>query len=247
MSIIKKGFTLNFYNNRTMNAQFDCSKGPDKCEKMLKKLVFFDRDQLLDAHTEEVLHSKPLDISQIETVKVLDKNEQFDRVVPLDRDCLGVFIKDKTTGEYVNKALYILFEGEGYLTDDVEPAKNGFVPDYVYYQNARDTLYLYRELDEKYFDGNHEKFLENIIKIMEERIASMIFSPIFAVDNISYEDGFSLVKRGYAERKTNPELYEKAKNADFLAYEFGASIIAEFYENREKRNKQVNSAQPVEE
>ena len=247
MSILKKGFTLNLYSNSTMKAQYDCSKNPENCEKMLKKLVFFDRDQLIDAHSENVLHSKPFDIKQIEIIKVLDKNEQFDRVVPLDNGCLGVLIKNKKTGEYVNKALYILFEGDAYLTDDVSGVQQGYVPDYVYYQNAHDTIYLYGELDKKYFDGNHEKFLENIIEIMKERIAKMIFSPRFGVENISYEEGMALIRRGFRERETNPELFAKAQDADALASAFGATVIEDFYRDHKKDSKLTKTAEPAQE
>lgn len=213
-----KPYKLDIYNNRLASAIYSCSKGEDYCKRVINKLVFYDRDEILDMHAKSLCRERiPYDVSKLEPIPFLDKNEKVAKVVPLDRFWLGVFIADKKTGEIKeNKIMYVSPEGEGYITDEFTPACSGYVPECVYVQFAFDSPFMVDCLDEKYYDGTHDEFLKKLYDKARERIVN-VFVPIMKNENINIENKEHMTLEDISEFFTN-EYRKKVKSQDFAYY-----------------------------
>lgn len=129
MAIISdEHFKLDMHDTRLNNLRFKCQEDENSCKLLAKKLVFYNRDDVLDMHANNLYYGQPYNIELLDKIEFLDKMETVDRIVPLDRRWLGVLIKNKKTNEpNLHKVMYISPEGDGYLCDEIEPALNVFL------------------------------------------------------------------------------------------------------------------------
>lgn len=181
MAIIdNKVYKLNIYDSKVSNNLYKCADDEKHCKTMLKKLVFYDRNQVVDMHTQSLSQKDEVyDISTLSPVCVLAENEVFDRVVPLDRHWLGVFLKDTKTGEVKDdKVMYISSDGDGYVSDELQPAIEGCVAKSVYLRHLEEDPTSYVRLHDKYFDGTHDEFLSEFFGKVRRIITKLLVSII---------------------------------------------------------------------
>ena len=126
-------YKLDIYNNRVGNALYKCADGESFCKAMIPKLVFYDRDEILKMHADSIMNrGVKYDISTLQTIPVIDKNEKIEKVVPLECFWIAVFFADKKTKELIqDKVMYISSDGDGYLSDNIECALKGVIPDEI--------------------------------------------------------------------------------------------------------------------
>ena len=95
-------FKLDIYDNRVCNNLYSCDKDEKYCKSMISKLVFFDRDELLQMHADSLMNRDfKYDVSTLKTVPFLEKNEKVEKVVPLEGHWFAVFFYDKKTKEII--------------------------------------------------------------------------------------------------------------------------------------------------
>lgn len=243
MAIISdKPYKLDFYNVKLGNLFFNCSKSEKNCKTMAGKLVFYDRDEILDMHARSLSKGEPYDVSKLEKLQFLDKGEVVDRVVPLERFWLAVLLKTKKTNEAImNKIMYISPNGEGYVSDEIEPAFNGFVPEEVYLKDASEVPMASSWLDDRYKDGTHDEFMKKYACVsrafVEKVLEGLIKSDDFKISNselkekekITIEDVCNAVRTEY-KRKQHSEDFSTYEVLDYLLASLGASDVLDLCE-----------------
>ena len=230
--IDNKPYKLDIYDNNVSRVICNCDKDEKNCKKAIKKLVLYNRDEIHDMHSKAIMDSKEYDVSKLKPISFLEKNEEVVKVVPLDKFWIGAFIADKKTGEIKkDKVMYISISGEGYMTDEFEPAIKGYVPECVYLQYIYDTPSGYCNLDEKYFDGNHKEFLKNIYAKARGRITNILTSIIkdekFLILNTEFKNKEPLTLEDIAQAIKN-EYRKKEKGEDFDSYKVLDMLFASF-------------------
>lgn len=256
MAIIdKQVYKLNIYDNKVGNALYKCSEDEKYCRAMIKHLVFFDNAQVLDLHAKSLSRKDAVyDIASLKPLSFHSENEDVARVIPLDRHWLAVFFKDKKTGNFIEgKAMYVSHDGEGYISDEIAPALNGYVPEEVYLKNLEVNPISYASLHDKYFDGTHDEFLGvffakarqvvtkyivDIVKGLGDKVQD---SMLFGKENISLEDIQETIKIEFA-KKVKSDNFETYQLLDMI-YSFfhGDKIIAlsnQYSVNQSENNKE---------
>ena len=194
MAIIdKQVYKLDIYDNAICSNLYNCSKDEKYCKAMQRKLVFYDRDQVLDMHVKAVSKKGSIyDIKTLKPLEFLQKDESVERIVPLDWHWLGVFFKDKKTGQIKeDKMMYVSYEGDAYICDEISPALNGCVAESVYLACLDDNPATYAKLDEKYFDGTHNEFLSEyfarVRDIVTDLCVGIIKDPSTLIENKEFQ------------------------------------------------------------
>lgn len=224
MAIIdNKPYKLDVYNYKISNNIYKCASSERACKQMIAMLVFYDREAILKKHSDSIQYKDAkYDISDLEPIPFLESNQKVEKVVPLDKNWLGVFISDKKTGKLVeDKLMYVSPEGEGYMTDDAKPALEGCVPDYVYFQYEEDSPSSYTLIDEKYLDGTHDEFLHKLYETARKTVTNFVLRVVVAnrdeFENKSFanQDDISLEDIGYA---ITTEFSKRERGSDFDLY-----------------------------
>ena len=87
---------LDIYNNNICDNLFNCAKDDKYCKSMISKLVFYDRDQILQMHADSLMNRDfKYDVSTLQVVPFLGKNEKVAKIVPLEGHWIAVFFLDK--------------------------------------------------------------------------------------------------------------------------------------------------------
>lgn len=258
MAIIdNKPYKLDVYNYKISNNFYKCASSERACKQMIAMLVFYDREAILKKHSDSIQYKDAkYDISDLEPIPFLEGNQKVEKVVPLDKNWLGVFIADKKTGKLVeNKLMYVSPEGEGYMTNDTKSALEGYVPDYVYFQYEEDSPSSYALIDEKYLDGKHDEFLLKLYEIARKTVTNFVVRIIetnqeeFENKSFANRDDISLEDIGYAVRT---EFSKREKGSDFGLYR-AMDLIFSFFggdriiEDERKVNERHLSEQEKEE
>lgn len=238
MAIInKKHFKFDNYNEKLMKLFYGCFENEKSCNLMAKNLVFYDRDEIDEMHSQNMMGKADYDLSKLEPIPFLSDGEQISNVVPLDKGWIGALIENKKTQNLV-KVMYISHDGEGYLSDDLEAALNSTVPEEVYFEDASQIFNAYIGLDEKYKDGKHDEFLRKYYaisrKTLTDFLAQIIKSNEKLVKNFGNSNGENITIEEILE-KVNAEFRKKEKSEDFELYQtldlvcsmFGVEKIAE--------------------
>ena len=241
MAVIdKQVYKLNIYDNKVCNALYKCATDERYCRAMIKHLVFFDHAQVLDLHAKSLSHKDAVyDIANLKPLQFHEENETVAKVIPLDRHWLAVFFKDKKTG-VINeeKVMYVSNDGEGFISDEIVPALNGYVPEDVYLKNLEVNPISYAGLHDKYFDGTHDEFLgvffakarqvvtKYIVDIIRGLGDKVQDSVLYGKENISLEDIQETIKVEFA-KKVKSDNFESYQLLDMI-YSFfhGDKIIA---------------------
>ncbi len=238
----EQSFKLDIYDNKVCNNLFNCQKDEKYCKSMISKLVFYDRDEILDMHSRKMQDRNFVyDVSTLEPREFLQKQEKVDRVVPLESHWIAVFFADKKTKQTIlNKVMYIASDGDGYFSDDVESALKGIVPEEIYLKYKRNNPNGLLMLDERYSDGTHDDFLKKMNDIAREKftriLAKMVKKPDFVLEDLS-----AIISDGFRKRKEDPEAYEHARLLDFIYWQLGIEKIVEF---DKKYNEKYFGSQP---
>lgn len=238
MAIIdKKHYKFDKHNEKLMNLFYDCFKTEKSCKIMAKNLVFYDRDEIDEMHSQNMMSKADYDISKLEPIPFLNDGEKINKVVPLDKGWIGALIENKKTQNLV-KVMYISHEGEGYLSDNVEDALNSTVPEEVYFEDASQIFNAYIGLDEKYKDGKHDEFLRKYYAISRKTLTDF-FAQVIKNDetlvrnfgdgnggNITIEEIIEKVNAEF-RKKEKCEEFEHYQTLDLLCSMFGVEKIAE--------------------
>lgn len=243
MAIISdEHFKLDMHDTRLNNLRFKCQEDENSCKLLAKKLVFYNRDEVLDMHSNSMYKKQPYNIELLDKIEFLDKTEIVDRIVPVDRCWLAVLIKNKKTNEpNLNKVMYISPEGNGYLSDEIEPALGGYVPESVYLKDAREIPGGFAWLDKKYQDGTHDEFMKKYVQASRDFIELLMNGLIKSVKGDLLNKELASKERITLEEFTKAveaEFYKKVRGEDFYIYnaldimlvEFGAERIIELSE-----------------
>lgn len=238
MAIIDdKHYKFDKHNEKLVKLFYGCFKNEKYCKLFAENLVFYDRDEVDELHSQNMMSKAEYDISKLEPIPFLNDGERVDRVVPLDKGWVGALIKNKNTHELV-KVMYISHEGEGYLSDDLEAVLNSTVPEEVYFEDASQIFNAYLGLDDKYKDGKHDEFLRKYYaisrKTLTDFLAQIIKSNEKLVKNFGNGNGENITIEEILE-KINTEFRKKEKSEDFDHYQtldivcsmFGVEKIAE--------------------
>lgn len=224
MAIIDdKHYKLDIYNTRLSNLIFRCSEDEQSRKILAGKLVFYDRDKILDLHAKNLYKREPYNLENLEKLQFLRNGETVDRVVPLDKFWLAVLLKTKKTNEPImDKVMYISPNGEAYLCDEIEPVFNGYVPESVYLKDASEVPHAVVWLDDKYQDGTHNEFMKKYVN------ASRSFAERILV-NLIKSDGVDLVNKEFKNKEkitlenvleaVRTEYKRKPRGEDFSFYQ----------------------------
>ena len=248
MAIIDKNkYKLDIYDNKVANNLFSCDDDEKYCKSMLKKLVFYDRTAVLDLHMHSIMEKNvKYDINTLDVISPLDKDESYEKVIPLDKNWIGVFFCNKKTKQRIdNKMMYISPDGDGFVTDDTKSALNGYVPEYVYEEYVKDYPYGRIDIDQKYLDGSHDEFLKKLYDIVRSQMTD-IFAKLFDNPNIKLEEVMDIVKEGL-KKDTNSEEYKTCRTADDIFYHFGMDYIIDFDKKYYERHPEKIESQKGEE
>lgn len=231
MAIIDdKPYKLDIYNTRLSNLLFNCSKDEKNCKTLAGKLTFYKRDEILDLHAKHIQNHEPYSVDKLEKLQFLDKGEAVDRVVSLDKFWIAVLLKKKKTNEAIfNKVMYVSPNGEGYVSDEIEPAFKGFVPESVYLKDASEVPAAFIWLDEKYQNGKHDEFMKNYAIISRDFIEKTL-------ENFIKSDGINLANKELKnkEKITIEDVFEtvriefrkKPRGEDFYIYQILDIMLA---------------------
>lgn len=233
MAVIdKRVYKLDIYDHKLCNNLYNCKKDEKYCKSMLKKLVFYPEKDILDMHSNQLNHNAEYDVSILTPINYLDADEVYAQVLPLENNWIGILVKNKKTGEINNqKLMYVSGWGEGYLTDEIEPALNGNVPESVYFQYLEDDPRTFASLDPKYLDGAHDEFLSRFYGKARELVTNIFLSilsdqrrngeniDLTTRKDITLEDIRNLI---------DIEFKRKPLGDDFEFYQ-GLDMIFEFY------------------
>lgn len=240
MAIIdNKPYKLDVYNIKLSNLIFKCSESEKYCKSMASKLVFYERDKVLDLHAKNLCDRVPYNIDTLEKLEFLNKGEVVDRVVSLDKYWLAALIKNKKTNEPIlNKVMYISPNGEGYLSDEIEPVFNGYVPEEVYLKDATEVPRAINWLHDKYQDGTHNEFMKKYAeasRTFAERVlnnlikgagAKILNDELKNKEKISLEEIIEAVKTEF-KRKPRGEDFDLYYMLDMILFNFDAEGIIE--------------------
>lgn len=238
-----KTFKLDIYDNKVCNNLYNCEKDEKYCKSMISKLVFFDRDEILQMHADSLMNRDfKYDVSTLNTVSFLEKNEKVEKIVPLEGHWIAVFFSDKKSKELItNKVMYISSEGDGYFSDNTECAINGKVPEEVYVrfirENPNGLLFLDRIFKEDDFSVSRKKLYD----IAREEI-TRLFANFLDNPDIKLEDLHPIIVEGFRNR-ADKEKFEKVRLLDFLYSQTIAEKIIEF---DKKYNEFHSSSEPGE-
>lgn len=224
----EKTFKLDIYNNNVCNNLYNCAKDEKYCKTMISKLVFYDRDELLQLHADSLMNRDfKYDVSTLKVVPFLEKNEKIERVIPLEGYWVAVFFADKKSKEVIkDKVMYISSEGDGYFSSDVEPALNGTVPEDVYAifikENPNGILFLDRIFKEDDFSEKRKKLYDVSRAEITKLFANFLDNP-----DVKLEDIYPMIKEGFRNRE-DKEAFEKVRLLDFLYSQTVAERIIDF-------------------
>ena len=138
---MENNFKLDIYNNSVCNSLYNCQKDEKYCKSMVSKLVFYDRDEILDRHSKSLTDKNyKYSVDDLPKKSFLGPKEKVLKVIPLESSWIAVLFADKKTGELIkDKVMYISSDGEGYFSSDLESALNGIVPDEMYCKFVEDN------------------------------------------------------------------------------------------------------------
>ena len=238
-----KTFKLDIYDNRVCNNLYNCDKDEKYCKSMISKLVFFDRDEILQMHADSLMNREiKYDVSTLQTVPFLEKNEKVERIVPLEGHWLAVFLSDKKSKEIIkDKVMYISSDGDGYFSSNVDCALKGTVPDEVYAIYIRENPNGLVFLDRKFKPDDYSESRKKLYDIAREEITK-IFANFLDNPEIKLEDIHPIISEGF-RNKSDEENYKKVKLLDFLYCQTIAETIIEF---DKKFNEFHSSSEPGE-
>lgn len=262
MAIIDdKHYKLDIYDVNLSNLIFKCSENKKYCKSMANNLVFYDRDKVLDLHAKHLYDREPYNIETLEKLQFLNKGEVVDRVVPLEKYWLAVLLKNqKTNKPIVNKVMYISPNGEGYVSDEIEPALKGIVPEEVYLKDANEVIHAYLWLDKKYQDGTHDEFMKKYASASRDFIEKILGGLIKSEevylsnekfknkDKISIEDMFEAVKMEF-NKKPHTEDFHFYRALSMMLMTYGAEDVLDMckkYPENSNEEKTQNSEEILE-
>ncbi len=224
----EKTFKLDIYNNSVCNNLYNCAKDEKYCKTMVSKLVFYDRDELLQLHADSLMNREfKYDVSTLKVVPFLEKNEKVERVIPLEGYWVAVFFTDKKSKEVIkDKVMYISSDGDGYFSNDVEPALKGTVPEEIYAifikENPNGILFLDRIFKEDDFSEKRKKLYDVSRAEITKLFANFLDNP-----DVKLEDIYPMIKEGFRNRE-DKEAFEKVRLLDFLYSQTVAERIIDF-------------------
>ena len=225
----EQSFKLDIYDMKVSNNLFNCQKDEKYCKSMISKLVFYDRNEILDMHAKQMSDRNFVyDVSRLQPKDFLQKNEKVDRVIPLESHWIAVLFADKKTKQVItDKVMYIASDGDGYFSEDIESALNGIVPEEIYLRYKSNNPNGLLLLDERYNDGTHDDFLKKMNDIAREKFTELLSRMVDKPD-LTLEDLSDIISDGFKNKKENPEAYEQAKLLDFIYWQLGIEQIVEF-------------------
>ena len=208
----EQSFKLDIYDMKVSNNLFNCQKDEKYCKSMISKLVFYDRNEILDMHAKQMSDRNFVyDVSRLQPKDFLQKNEKVDRVIPLESHWIAVLFADKKTKQVItDKVMYIASDGDGYFSEDIESALNGIVPEEIYLRYKSNNPNGLLLLDERYNDGTHDDFLKKMNDIAREKFTELLSRMVDKPD-LTLEDLSDIISDGFKNKKENPEAYEQAK------------------------------------
>ena len=219
--------------------------------EFLKKLVFYDADAIAKKYSAYMAKKGDYDVSQLKNLSCLEKGETFAKIVPIEKKWLAVFIKDDDTNNILqNKIMYLSLSGEGYVSDDVQSALDGNVPRDVLLRHIEEDLWCINELDNKYFDGNHDDLLSEIYgkarAILTEFFVSAIKSEDSGIlnqdlktrDDITLEEIRDVIDEEF-RRKPRAEDFPIYESFNLVFYNLGCDKVIEL-SNRYKQGEDLN-------
>ena len=236
-------FKLDIYDNKVCNNLYSCDKDEKYCKSMISKLVFFDRDEILQMHADSIMNREiKYDVSTLKTVPFLEKNEKVERVVPLEGHWIAVFFADKNTKEVINnKVMYISSDGDGYFSDNVECALKGTVPEEIYAIYVKENPNGLLILDRKFKEDDYSESRKKLYDIARSEI-TRLFANFLGNPDIKLEDLESIISDGF-RHKEDKEKFEKVKLLDFLYCQTIAEKIIDF---DKKYNEYHSASEPGE-
>ena len=234
----KKSYKLNNYSNRVSNGIFNCQKGEKFCKSMISKLVFYDRNEILDMHYKHLTDVNfDYDNITLEPVEFLEKDEKVEKVIPLESKWIAVIFANKKTKQIIpNKIMYIASDGDGYFSSNVDSALKGIVPEEIYLKYKRNNPNGLLLLDKKYYDGTHDEFLKKMNDAARESLTKDLAMLVDKPDLV-LEDLDSIISEGCKKMKEDPEAHEFALFLDFVCLQLGVYEVIKF--DKEYAEKQV--------
>ena len=167
------------------------------------------------------------DVSTLNTVSFLEKNEKVEKIVPLEGHWIAVFFSDKKSKELIkNKVMYISSEGDGYFSEEVEPSINGKVPEEVYVRFIRENPNGLLFLDRIFKEDDFSETRKNLYDIAREEI-TRLFANFLDNPDVKLEDLHSIIVEGFRHRE-DKEKFEKVRLLDFLYSQTIAEKIIDF-------------------
>lgn len=240
----EQSLKLDIYDIKVSDNLFNCQKDEKYCKSMISKLVFYDRNEILDMHSKH-MQSRDFvyDVSTLEPKSFLQSNEKVDRVIPLESKWIAVIFADKKTKQIIaNKVMYVSSDGDGYFSSDLDSALRGVVPEEIYLRYKRDNPNGILLLDEKYTDGSHDEFLKKMNDIAREKFTELL-SKIVGKPDLTLEEFIEIISEGFKNKKEDPEAFERARTLDFICWQLGIEKIVDF---DKKYNEKLMGSQPGE-
>ena len=230
-------YKLDIYDKLTYSRISNCQKGEKYCAQMIPKLVFYDRNQILDMHAASLTKDGvEYDISKLKPNKFLDMSEKVTRILPLESKWIAVLFENKQTGEPIlDKVMYISPNGDGYFSSDVQTAVKSGIPEEIYVRFIRDDPNGLWMIDKKYFDGTHLEFEKKLNDAARE-VVTKIFADLLDNPEIKLEDLYPMIVEGLRHREDEEKL-SQIRFIDFAYAQFRIEEIINFDKNYEKRKE----------
>lgn len=234
-------FKLDIYDNRVCTNIYNCAKDEKYCKSMISKLVFYDRDEILDRHSKSLTdRTYKYTVEDLPKKPFLGPKEKVLKVIPLECNWLAVIFADKKTDEIIkDKVMYISNEGDGYFSTDMESALNGVVPDEIYCKLAEEDPNYVAFLNDKFPKGTRVELIKKLCDISRKPLTEL-FAALLEKPDITLEEVYSTISKLYKESKSKKD-FDSCNSLDFIYMQTAVDFIVKF---DEEYNKNKSGSQP---
>ena len=240
---MENNFKLDIYNNSVCNSLYNCQKDEKYCKSMVSKLVFYDRDEILDRHSKSLTDKNyKYSVDDLPKKSFLGPKEKVLKVIPLESSWIAVLFADKKTGELIkDKVMYISSDGEGYFSSDLESALNGIVPDEMYCKFVEDNPNNVVFLESRFQKGTRIELLKKLCDVARVTLTEW-FAGLLENPDITLEDVYPAILNS-RKGKDGKENFENFRFLDFIYSQTAVDFIVKF---DEEYNKNSAGSQPGE-
>lgn len=240
---MENNLKLDIYNNSVCNNLYNCQKDEKYCKSMVSKLIFYDRDEILDRHSKSLTdRNYKYSVDDLPKKSFFGPKEKVLKIIPLECNWIAVLFADKKTDELIkDKVMYISSDGEGYFSTDLESALNGIVPDEMYCKFVEDNPNNVVFLESKFQKGTRVELLKKLCDIARVTLTEW-FAGLLENPDITLEEVYPAILN-LRKGKDAKESFENFRFLDFIYSQTAIDFIVKF---DEEYNKKSRGSQPGE-